>query len=248
MFYENKKQETTEIEQVYLPRSVVTRSEFVDPNLFRRFAIVSGDRVMIHTPGIRDMQRETIDPELTLTFLLPTPADSRIKVVLTLGVFLATANGFFMYGSSSSSKPQGQQKLAETRIGQQWTGGIMVTPGAFRSDVTSYQSQQPQQPSYHHPGHQHPGWQQPTQYAALEAPLTVAVPVAVPIHTQSGQQSMPTTLQGTFQSVQLVPCLCPLTSGSVPVPLGPPKDSSESSSNPGQFMPPPSPPIVTTSQ
>ncbi|XP_046664766.1 uncharacterized protein LOC124357223 [Homalodisca vitripennis] len=55
----------------------------------------------------------------------------------------------------------------------------------------------------------------PAQYQSDSNPhMTVALPVAVPYQPQMGP--MPPTMQGTLHNVQLVPCLCPVSSEPMP--------------------------------
>uniref|UniRef100_T1I6T0 Uncharacterized protein n=2 Tax=Rhodnius prolixus TaxID=13249 RepID=T1I6T0_RHOPR len=68
-------------------------------------------------------------------------------------------------------------------------------------------------------------WAAPQQYAFDGAgPVTVALPVAVPIQAQMAP--MPATLKGTVHNVQLVPCLCPVSKDIEPIPI--PQSSSSS--------------------
>ncbi|XP_014239546.1 uncharacterized protein LOC106660974 [Cimex lectularius] len=53
-------------------------------------------------------------------------------------------------------------------------------------------------------------WGHPQQFTFDgSGPVTVALPVAVPIQPQLAP--MPTTLKGMVHNVQLVPCLCPVS-------------------------------------
>ncbi|KAF6201785.1 hypothetical protein GE061_004180 [Apolygus lucorum] len=107
--------------------------------------------------------------------------NSTAMVIAALIAFLSVAEGFFFYSNSNNNK--------KTSTDRQFP----PPPSNYYRDI---------------------GLSQPNNWGSQYSfdgtgPVTVALPVAVPIQAKMPQ--VPPSLKGTVHNVQLVPCLCPVS-------------------------------------